>query len=159
MLFVPLHVSDYKSSWKSRILWQNPAQPQTPNSTLLVDEKTAHCSNMAIKGVYIDTSYKLHYPEGNRFKKMCLPNNILYGAVLCQQEPLSWMTFRMICVVYVHDYWGTFPPQHPLIIDLFGILFFFLWLVSFFGNGCVIYIFLLSKSLRTPVSLNFFGIS
>ncbi len=51
----------------------------------------------------------------------------------------------------VHEFWGTFPPQHPLITDLFGVIFFFLWLLSFFGNGCVIYIFLCTKSLRTPV--------
>ena len=51
-----------------------------------------------------------------------------------------------------HDHWGNFPPQHPLISDLFGIAFFFLWLVSFFGNGCVIYVFLTSPKLRSPVS-------
>ena len=51
-----------------------------------------------------------------------------------------------------NDHWGKFPPQHPLISDLFGIAFFFLWLVSFFGNGCVIYVFLTSPKLRSPVS-------
>ena len=51
-----------------------------------------------------------------------------------------------------HDHWGTFPPQHPLIPDLFAILFFFLWIVSFLGNGCVIYIFLCTPKLRSPVS-------
>jgi hypothetical protein len=24
----------------------------------------------------------------------------------------------------VHPHWGTFPPQHPLITDLFGVIFF-----------------------------------
>ena len=51
----------------------------------------------------------------------------------------------------VHPHWGTFPPQHPLIIDLFGVIFFVLWTISFLGNGCVIYIFLSTKSMRTPV--------
>ena len=51
----------------------------------------------------------------------------------------------------VHEHWGTFPPQHPLIPDLFAIVFFFLWCISFFGNGCVVYIFLASPKLRTPV--------
>jgi len=51
----------------------------------------------------------------------------------------------------VHDHWGTFPPQHPLIVDLVGVILFLLWTISFLGNGCVIYIFLTTKSIRTPV--------
>jgi r-opsin len=51
----------------------------------------------------------------------------------------------------VHPHWGTFPPQHPLITDLFGIILFVLWTISFLGNGCVIYIFLSTKSIRSPV--------
>ena len=53
----------------------------------------------------------------------------------------------------VHDHWGNFPPQHPLIGDLFGVIFFFLWIVSFLGNGCVIYVFLATPKLRSPVSV------
>ena len=53
----------------------------------------------------------------------------------------------------VDDYWGTFPPQHPLIKDAFGVMFGLLFIISFFGNGCVLYVFLGTKSLRTPVSL------
>ena len=49
-------------------------------------------------------------------------------------------------------HWASFPPQHPMIADMVAICFFFLWCVSFFGNGCVIYIFLASKNLRSPVS-------
>jgi hypothetical protein len=52
----------------------------------------------------------------------------------------------------VHPYWGEFPPQHPLITDLFGILFFVLWIVAVLGNGCVILVFLTTKNLRTAVS-------
>ena len=51
----------------------------------------------------------------------------------------------------VDDYWGQFPPQHPLIKDAFGVLFGLLYIVSFFGNGCVLYVFLGTPSLRTPV--------
>ena len=51
----------------------------------------------------------------------------------------------------VDDYWGNFPPQHPLIKDAFGILFGLLYIISFFGNGCVLYVFLTTKTLRTPV--------
>ena len=61
-------------------------------------------------------------------------------------------------VVYT-DHWKLFPPQHPLIVDFFGLLFFFLWCISFFGNGIVIIIFLITKNLRTPVSLNYLPIS
>ena len=53
----------------------------------------------------------------------------------------------------VHDHWGTFPPQHPLVVDLFGIFFFVLTFLSLFGNGLVIYVFLATKSLRTTVIL------
>ena len=53
----------------------------------------------------------------------------------------------------VDDHWGTFPPQHPLIVDLFGIFFFVLTVLSIFGNGLVIYIFLTTKSLRIPTNM------
>ena len=56
----------------------------------------------------------------------------------------------------VHDHWGNFPPQHPLISDLFGVIFFFLWIVSFLGNGCVMYVFLATPKLRSPVSVKSF---
>ena len=32
---------------------------------------------------------------------------------------------------------GKLPPQHPFIIHIVLIAFFFLWIVSFFGNNCV----------------------
>merc|ERR1711936_494151 len=81
--------------------------------------------------VYIDSSYRLHYPE---------------GATHMDGFPED---LREV----VHNHWGNFPPQHPLISDLFGIAFFFLWLVSFFGNGCVIYVFLTSNKLRSPTNI------
>ena len=52
----------------------------------------------------------------------------------------------------VHEHWGKFPPQHPLIKDAFGLLFGMLFIVAFFGNSCVIYVFMGTKRLRTPVS-------
>ena len=52
----------------------------------------------------------------------------------------------------VHEHWGKFPPQHPLVVDIFGLIFFLLTIMSLFGNGLVIYIFLATKQLRTPVS-------
>ena len=53
----------------------------------------------------------------------------------------------------IHDHWGSFPPQHPLIAHVVGIAFFVLWLINFFGNGSVCYIFLKVKSLRTPSNM------
>lgn len=53
----------------------------------------------------------------------------------------------------VDPHWSQFPPANPLIPHFFGILFFFLWMISFVGNGCVIYIFLKVKSLRTPTNM------
>ena len=53
----------------------------------------------------------------------------------------------------VHNHWASYPPQHPLVVDLFGIFFFVLTFVSIFGNGLVIYIFLTTKSLRIPTNM------
>jgi r-opsin len=51
----------------------------------------------------------------------------------------------------IHPHWSQYPPVNPLVGHFFGLIFFFLWIMSFVGNGCVIYIFLKVKSLRTPV--------
>ena len=51
----------------------------------------------------------------------------------------------------VHNHWGKFPPQHPLVKDAFGLLFGMLFVVAFLGNSCVIYVFAGTKRLRTPV--------
>ena len=53
----------------------------------------------------------------------------------------------------VDEHWAQFPPQHPLANHLIGIAYFFLFIISFFGNGSVIYIFLKVKSLRTPSNM------
>ena len=54
----------------------------------------------------------------------------------------------------VDEHWGNFPPQHPMIVDMFGILFFFLWVSCFLANMGVLYVFFTDKELRTPVSRN-----
>lgn len=80
--------------------------------------------------IYMDGSFNLHYPDGaTQFDDM--PDEL-----------------REV----VDDFWGQYPPQHPLIKDAFGILFGLLYIVSFFGNGCVLYVFLGTKSLRTPTN-------
>ena len=81
-------------------------------------------------GVYIDENYRLHYPD---------------GASLMDGFPDE---LRDV----VDNHWEQFPPQHPMVIDFFGVLFFFLWCICFFGNALVIYVFLGAKELRTPVS-------
>ena len=55
----------------------------------------------------------------------------------------------------ISKHWAQFPPSHPLIPHVFGILFFFLWIINFVGNGLVIFIFLKTKSLRYSRALNF----
>eukprot|EP00090_Calanus_glacialis_P025627 TRINITY_DN4013_c0_g1_i1.p1 TRINITY_DN4013_c0_g1~~TRINITY_DN4013_c0_g1_i1.p1 ORF type:complete len:376 (-),score=62.87 TRINITY_DN4013_c0_g1_i1:194-1321(-) len=83
------------------------------------------------EGIYMDAHYNLVYPK---------------GATHLDGIPKDTLAI-------IHEHWGTFPPQHPLILHVVGICFFFLWLVNFFGNGCVIYIFLKTKSLRTPTNM------
>lgn len=53
----------------------------------------------------------------------------------------------------VHPYWNQFPPMDPQWNLILGILMLFLGFVSLAGNGCVIYIFTSTKSLRTPTNM------
>ena len=53
----------------------------------------------------------------------------------------------------VDPHWMQFPPMNPLWHSLLGFTIFVLGLVSMAGNGCVIYIFNGTKSLRTPSNL------
>lgn len=82
-------------------------------------------------GVYMDSQYNLIYPEGSTHLDG-IPDESL---------------------VFIDEHWRTFPPQHPLINHVVGICFGILWLLNLFGNGCVIYIFLKTKSLRTPSNI------
>ena len=82
-------------------------------------------------GIYMDAHYNLVYPKGATH---------LDGV---DKEALE----------VIDDHWGQFPPQHPLINHVVGIAYIFLWLVNFFGNGSVCYIFLKVKSLRSPSNM------
>ena len=53
-------------------------------------------------------------------------------------------------VIDVH--WKQYPPQHPMVVHMFGILFFCLWSVTFIANLGVLYVFFSQKENRTPVS-------
>merc|ERR1711973_785221 len=81
--------------------------------------------------IYMDSSYNLFYPKGAN-QLFDIPEEVM---------PV------------INQHWAQFPPQHPLIPHIFGILFFFLWMVNFVGNGLVIFIFLKTKSLRTPTNM------
>ncbi|XP_058451986.1 opsin-1-like [Malaya genurostris] len=53
----------------------------------------------------------------------------------------------------VHPHWNQFPPMNPLWHSILGFAIFCLGIVSMAGNGCVMYIFTTTKSLRTPSNL------
>ena len=89
----------------------------------------------SISGLYLDTKYYQAYPPGMKMTDG-VPQDLM-GVV-------------------VDPHWSQFAPANPLIPHFFGVLFFFLWMISFLGNGCVMYIFLKVKSLRTPVSFHTF---
>ncbi|KAK2720660.1 opsin, ultraviolet-sensitive-like [Artemia franciscana] len=50
-------------------------------------------------------------------------------------------------------HWKQFPPSNPAWNYLFAVLYFFLWIVNHVGNGLVMWIFLKTKSLRTPSNM------
>jgi len=82
-------------------------------------------------GLYMDTEYYAQYPPGMKMTDG-IPEDVM---------------------AIIHPHWSQFPPVNPLIGHFFGIIFFFLWIMSFIGNGCVIYIFLKVKNLRTPTNI------
>ncbi|XP_063600712.1 opsin, ultraviolet-sensitive-like [Penaeus indicus] len=54
---------------------------------------------------------------------------------------------------YVDEHWLKFEAPNPMMHHLLGVLYIFLTFCSCVGNGCVIWIFLTSKSLRTPSNM------
>lgn len=53
----------------------------------------------------------------------------------------------------IHPHWNQFPPMNPLWHTILGFAIFVLGIVSMIGNGCVVYIFTSTRSLRTPSNL------
>lgn len=53
----------------------------------------------------------------------------------------------------IDAHWHQYPPLNPLWHSILGAWMVILGLISAIGNGCVIYIFTSTKSLRTPSNL------
>jgi len=53
----------------------------------------------------------------------------------------------------IHPHWENYPPVNPMWHYLLGVIYIILGVVSFTGNGIVIYLYLKVKSLRTPSNL------
>ena len=101
------------------------------------------------EGIYIDANYRLHYPKGKlswiESAKKCFFLLSISGA-----KHLDILPEELNEVIDVH--WKQYPPQHPMVVHMFGILFFCLWSVTFIANLGVLYVFFSQKENRTPVS-------
>ena len=104
-----------------------------------------------MKSITMDSFYRISYPEG------MILNFLKVIVHFSRIDPIAGSShmdgFPDEIRDVVHDHWATFPPQHPLVVDLFGIFFFVLTVASIFGNGLVIYVFLTTKSLRMPTNM------
>ena len=134
------------------------------------------CENMAQqKAITMDSFYRISYPEGssNQFLEIfffalfhapsvdCCVNigndktdlSKIFNKVYNHSGATHMDGFPDEIRDVVNNHWASFPPQHPLVVDLFGIFFLVLTFVSIFGNGLVIYIFLTTKCLRIPTNM------
>jgi len=53
----------------------------------------------------------------------------------------------------VHPHWANYPPVNPMWHYLLGFIYIIMGIVSFTGNGTVIYLYFKVKSLRTPSNM------
>nr|ADZ45236.1 opsin [Vargula tsujii] len=53
----------------------------------------------------------------------------------------------------VSSHWDQFAPVSPLYLYTMAFFWFFLWILNFFGNGTVMYLFLKTRYLRTPSNM------
>jgi len=56
-------------------------------------------------------------------------------------------------LAYVDEHWLQFEAPNPMLHHMLGILYIFLFITSVIGNGCVIWIFMTTKSLRNPAGM------
>jgi len=54
---------------------------------------------------------------------------------------------------YVDKHWLEFEAPNPMLHHMLGALYIFFFIASTCGNGCVIWVFLTSKGLRTPSNM------
>lgn len=80
------------------------------------------------KGLYLDQSFSVHYHPDMRHSDG-------------MEEGLDDI---------LDPHWKAYPPQNPLINLGVGVAFIFLLAMSILGNGCVLFIFMKTKSLRSP---------
>lgn len=73
------------------------------------------------------------------------------NGVLSNMSVVDKVPQEMLYLVDKH--WYQFPPMNPLWHSILGFAIFCLGVISFLGNGCVVYIFTTTKSLRTPSNL------
>ena len=88
------------------------------------------------KGIYLDASMDLIYPQGAKMTDG-FPENL---------RPV------------LHPHWESFPPQNPLILYCFGIFLMALSVICLVINASILYVFVTAKSLRSAVSMFFFSI-
>eukprot|EP00095_Tigriopus_kingsejongensis_P011817 maker-scaffold71_size417697-snap-gene-3.16 protein:Tk11817 transcript:maker-scaffold71_size417697-snap-gene-3.16-mRNA-1 annotation:"long-wavelength rhodopsin" len=121
------------SSWSPLSFYfaLSPLNTENPTRTMAYGQASADPAMGTISGLYLDDEYYLRYPKGMKMTDG-IPDDVME---------------------VVDPHWSQFAPANPLIPHFFGIMFFFLWIISFLGNGCVIYIFLKVKSLRTPTNM------
>eukprot|EP00095_Tigriopus_kingsejongensis_P000350 maker-scaffold1125_size61249-snap-gene-0.12 protein:Tk00350 transcript:maker-scaffold1125_size61249-snap-gene-0.12-mRNA-1 annotation:"opsin" len=101
--------------------------------------KTASCLNPMV--------YAISHPKlANLAKSNGLNTRLDWGAKQTDLAPDEVLAIT-------HPHWTQYPPVHPFIQHIFGILFFVLWIISVSGNGLVCFIFLKTKSLRTPSNM------
>ncbi|KAK9308824.1 hypothetical protein QLX08_001253 [Tetragonisca angustula] len=50
----------------------------------------------------------------------------------------------------IDPYWYQFPPLHPLWHKILGLVMIILGIIGWCGNGVVVYVFIMTPSLRTP---------
>ena len=101
------------------------------------------------EGIYIDANYKLHYPEGKLKVRL---NQTKIGSFLSISGARHLDILPDELNEVIDEHWKQYPPQHPMVVHMFGILFFCLWSVTFTANLGVLYVFFSQKELRSPVS-------
>ncbi len=125
----------------------------SPNDSLSLQSLNV-CQLRTLHGLRVLLPVPARHEDDRRNSGWCKTLILSLSTLDCINKNQSG--FQVMEVVSPH--WSQFPPVNPLIPHFFGILFFFLWVMSFIGNGCVIYIFLKVKSLRTPVIRFFYQI-